>query len=75
MADRSTTHLVLIPSYNPGPKVYETVLAALEQWTAVGVIVDGSTDDSVERLSALAARDAAFRFRRGSGGAAKLAGR
>ena len=45
MADRSTTHLVLIPSYNPGPKVYETVLAALEQRTPVWVIVDGSTDD------------------------------
>jgi len=24
---RSSTHLVLIPSYNPGPKVFETVRA------------------------------------------------
>jgi glycosyltransferase involved in cell wall biosynthesis len=75
MTDRSTAHLVLIPSYNPGPKVYETVLAALGQWTPVWVVVDGSTDGSAERLSAMAVRDAAFRFRRGIGGAAVLARR
>ena len=28
----SPTHLVLIPSYNPGPKVYETVAAARRAW-------------------------------------------
>ena len=61
MADRSTTHLVLIPSYNPGPKVYETVLAALEQWTPVWVVVDGSTDDSAERLSTMAANEPGLR--------------
>jgi glycosyltransferase involved in cell wall biosynthesis len=61
MTDRSTTHLVLIPSYNPGPKVYETVLAALEQWTPVWVVVDGSTDDSPERLSAMAAKEPGLR--------------
>ena len=43
----SATHVVLIPSYNPGPKVTATVRAALEQWTPVWVIVDGSTDRSV----------------------------
>jgi glycosyltransferase involved in cell wall biosynthesis len=57
MADRSTTHLVLIPSYNPGPKVYATVRAALAQWAPVWVVVDGSTDDSAERLSAMAAEE------------------
>ncbi len=61
MPDRSTTHLVLIPSYNPGPKVYETVLAALEQWSPVWVTVDGSTDDSPERLSAMAAKEPGLR--------------
>jgi glycosyltransferase involved in cell wall biosynthesis len=55
MADRSTTHLVLIPSYNPGPKVYATVRAALEQWNPVWVVIDGSTDDSAVRLQAMAA--------------------
>ena len=50
----SPTHLVLIPSYNPGPKVLATVRAALAQWTPVWVVVDGSTDGSAERLQALA---------------------
>ena len=39
----STTHLVLIPSYNPGDKVYETVRAARAQWQPVWVVVDRST--------------------------------
>ena len=53
----SRTHLVLIPSYNPGPKVYETVLAARAQWTPVWVVVDGSTDDSAQGLKRMAADD------------------
>ena len=53
----STTHLVLIPSYNPGPKVDETVRAARAQWTPVWVVVDGSTDGSAERLLAMARED------------------
>ncbi|HEY9197863.1 MAG TPA: glycosyltransferase family 2 protein, partial [Gammaproteobacteria bacterium] len=44
MTTVSTTHLVLIPSYNPGAKVYETVRAARQHWTPVWVVVDGSTD-------------------------------
>ena len=54
----STTHLVLIPSYNPGVKVYETVRAARQYWTPVWVVVDGSTDGSADRLLAMAAQDA-----------------
>jgi glycosyltransferase involved in cell wall biosynthesis len=53
----SSTHLVLIPSYNPGPKVYSTVYAALEQWAPVWVIIDGSTDHSEHRLSEMAAAE------------------
>jgi glycosyltransferase involved in cell wall biosynthesis len=53
----SSTHLVLIPSYNPGPKVYSTVHAALEQWAPVWVIIDGSTDHSEHRLSEMAAAE------------------
>ena len=53
----SRTHLVLIPSYNPGPKVYETVRDARAQWTPVWVVVDGSTDDSAVGLQAMAAQD------------------
>ncbi|MES2280621.1 MAG: glycosyltransferase family 2 protein [Pseudomonadota bacterium] len=50
----STTHLVLIPSFNPGPKVYETVQDALAQWNPVWVVVDGSTDGSAEGLQKMA---------------------
>lgn len=55
MIDHSTSHLVLIPSYNPGIKVYETVRAACAHWYPVWVVVDGSTDGSAEGLQALAA--------------------
>jgi glycosyltransferase involved in cell wall biosynthesis len=57
----STTHLVLIPSYNPGPKVYDTVRDALRAWSPVWVVVDGSTDGSGERLRALAASEPGLR--------------
>jgi len=50
----SRTHLVLIPSYNAGPKVLETVREALGQWAPVWVVVDGSTDGTGEQLQALA---------------------
>ena len=61
MIAASTTHLVLIPSYNPGAKVYETVRAARQYWTPVWVVVDGSTDGSAEGLLAMAAQDAGLR--------------
>jgi glycosyltransferase involved in cell wall biosynthesis len=57
----STTHLVLIPCYNPGPKVLETVRRARQAWTPVWVVVDGSTDGSTELLQAEAARDSGLR--------------
>jgi glycosyltransferase involved in cell wall biosynthesis len=47
---RSSTHLVVIPSYNPGPKVMATVRDALALWSPVWVVIDGSTDDSAEQL-------------------------
>jgi glycosyltransferase involved in cell wall biosynthesis len=47
--------LVLIPSYNSGPKLLPTVRAALDQWAPVWVVVDGSTDGSAAQLSSLAA--------------------
>lgn len=57
MSKVSLTHLVLIPSYNPGSKVLETVSAARAQWTPVWVVVDGSSDGSGELLLAMAADD------------------
>lgn len=53
----SSTHLVLIPSYNPGPTVTETVTAARRYWNPVWVVVDGSTDGSDRQLLAMAAQD------------------
>ena len=57
MPAASSTHLVLIPSYNPGPNVLATVRAALAQWAPVWVVVDGSSDGSGEMLQALAATE------------------
>lgn len=54
----SHTHLLLIPSYNPGEKVIDTVTAARAVWNPVWVVVDGSTDDSAAQLRAMAAEDA-----------------
>ena len=53
----SATHLVVIPSYNPGSHVDATVRGARAQWEPVWVVVDGSTDGSAERLEAMAAAD------------------
>ena len=53
----SRSHLVVIPSYNPGPKVLETVRAARAQWAPVWVVVDGSTDGTAQQLVQLAADD------------------
>jgi glycosyltransferase involved in cell wall biosynthesis len=61
MPEASVTHLVLIPSYNPGPKVFETVHAALHQWSPVWVVVDGSTDGSGQQLAQMTATHAGLR--------------
>jgi glycosyltransferase involved in cell wall biosynthesis len=45
--------LILIPSYNTGPILERTVIAALELKTPVWVVIDGSTDGSVELISHL----------------------
>jgi glycosyltransferase involved in cell wall biosynthesis len=78
MPAASSTHLVIIPSYNPGPQVVDTVRAARAHWTPVWVVVDGSSDGSAEALQALAAQDDGLRViglpeNRGKG-AAVLAG-
>jgi glycosyltransferase involved in cell wall biosynthesis len=57
----SRTHLVLIPSYNPGRRALDTVRAARRQWNPVWVIVDGSTDGSGEALTALTRTDPGLR--------------
>jgi glycosyltransferase involved in cell wall biosynthesis len=57
----SATHLVLIPSYDTGAKVYETVAAARAAWTPVWVVVDGSRDGTGAGLQAMAAQDPGLR--------------
>ena len=53
----STTHVVVIPSYDTGPKVYDTVAQARAQWCPVYVVVDGSTDGTADGLRRLAEDD------------------
>jgi glycosyltransferase involved in cell wall biosynthesis len=74
----STSHLVLIPSYNPGAQVYATVRAAREQWQPVWVVVDGSSDGTADGLQEMAASDPGLRVlvlpENGGKGAAVLYG-
>jgi glycosyltransferase involved in cell wall biosynthesis len=74
----SSTHLVLIPSYNSGARLEATALEAAWTWDPVWIVVDGSTDGSSEAASALAARDPRLRVirrhRRGGKGAAIATG-
>lgn len=53
----SSTHLVLIPSFNTGDKVYATVRDARRYWNPVWVVVDGSSDGTVEGLLEMADSD------------------
>jgi glycosyltransferase involved in cell wall biosynthesis len=56
------THLVLIPSYNSGPKLIETVRDVRRYWAPVWVVIDGSTDGSASALASLAADDPDLRL-------------
>jgi glycosyltransferase involved in cell wall biosynthesis len=70
----STSHLVLIPSYNTGPRLISTVTEALEHWSPVWIVVDGSTDGSAAPVQELARNDSRIRVivrpRNGGKGAA-----
>jgi glycosyltransferase involved in cell wall biosynthesis len=61
IAAPSQTRVLLIPSYNPGNKVYATVAAARAQWNPVWVLVDGSTDGTGEELARRAESDPGLR--------------
>jgi len=61
MSVPSRSHLILIPSYNTGLKVLETVREARRCWQPVWVVIDGSTDGSDQALQALAAADPGLR--------------
>ncbi|HEX7156413.1 MAG TPA: glycosyltransferase family 2 protein [Burkholderiaceae bacterium] len=57
----SQSHVVLIPSYNPGRKVADVVREARSQWNPVWVVVDGSTDGSADALVEMAGQDGGLR--------------
>ena len=57
MTTPSSTHLVLIPSYNTGATVFQTVREARQFWQPVWVVVDGSSDGTGEALQDMAAND------------------
>jgi len=61
MPHASRTHLVLIPSYNTGERLFSTVDSALAQWSPVWVVIDGSTDGTGERMAQQAAGNPALR--------------
>jgi glycosyltransferase involved in cell wall biosynthesis len=60
----SPTHLVVIPSFNSGRLLQETVRAARLHWAPVWVVIDGSSDGSETEVEALARTDPALRVRR-----------
>ncbi len=57
----SFTHLVLIPSFNTGEKVYSTVKDARRYWNPVWVVLDGSSDGTVQGLLEMANSDEGLR--------------
>jgi len=53
----SSSQLVVIPSYNTGPRLLGVVSEVLLYWQPVLLVVDGSTDGSDRPLHELAARE------------------
>jgi glycosyltransferase involved in cell wall biosynthesis len=50
----SSSHLLLVPSYNTGALLQITIEEALQQWWPVWVIIDGSDDGSDTLVSKFA---------------------
>jgi glycosyltransferase involved in cell wall biosynthesis len=53
----SATHVVVLPSYNTGPRLPAVVAELLQHWQPVVVVIDGSTDGSAAALRELAAKE------------------
>ncbi len=66
------THLVVIPTYNSGARLLDTVQAARAIWDPVWVVVDGSTDGSDALLAEAGTSRVIRRARNGGKGAAVL---
>lgn len=52
----SSTHLVILPTYNTGPRLRGVIEEVLRHWAPVMVVIDGSTDDSAREMKSLAAQ-------------------
>lgn len=74
----STTHIVLLPTYNTGARLHAVVTEVLHHWQPVLVVVDGSTDGSQQSMLELARTEPALIVlvlpRNAGKGAAVLAG-
>ena len=55
------SHLVLIPSFNSGAKLVDTVREARHFWATVWIVIDGSTDGSAAAVERLALVDPKIR--------------
>lgn len=67
---------VVIPTYNRAALLEKAIASALAQTEPVGAIIvvdDGSTDDSRERVAALAARDPRISLRTQANAGANVA--
>ena len=58
----SPSHLVLIPSYNPGPLGVKTMQEARHFWNPVWVVIDGSNDGSTQIIQSIAKEDPGIRI-------------
>jgi len=57
----SGTHVVIMPSFNSGRLLADTVAAARGYWAPVWVVIDGSTDGSGSIVEAMAQADPGLR--------------
>lgn len=66
----SASHLVLIPSYNTGARLFETVAEARRHWQPLWIVIDGSTDGTGAALTRWARGEPGLRVlcRRENGG-------
>ncbi len=60
MSAGGSAHVVLIPSYNTGDTLFETIAGVRRLGWPVIVVIDGSTDGTGDRLIRMAGRDASL---------------
>src|SRR5579863_9624890 len=58
MSSDPSAHVILIPSYNTGPRLFKTIASVRAFALAIIVVIDGSTDGTGETLLRMAESDA-----------------